>query len=44
MVLAWPLKKRRAYLDGVEQARGKDGRDYLETEILNQWRQRKATA
>ena len=28
-VLSWPLEKRRAFLEGVEQKRGKAGTDYL---------------
>ena len=28
-VLSWPLEKRRAFLEGVEQKRGKAGSDYL---------------
>ncbi len=44
MVLAWPLLKRRKYLLSVEDARGKDGREYLEAEMIRQWNLKKANA
>jgi hypothetical protein len=41
-VLAMPDKnRRRAYLAGVEKARGKPAADRLRTDILNEWKARK---
>lgn len=43
-VLGLPFRKRREYLDGVEQKRGKRGREYLERVVLKEFKKRKAPA
>lgn len=43
-VLGLPFRKRREYLDGVEQKRGKRGREYLERVVLKEFEKRKTPA